>query len=85
MRPTLTRHDDADDRPVLACFTEDMAENLLRFFHHYQRDGVVALQLTEGGRLWLVNPHDDSRQFLGQAVLTDEQKLRIEEKRRGMN
>lgn len=66
---------------VLARFTKDMAETLLRFFHAYQREGVVTLQLTERG-LWLVNPHDDTRQFLGQAVLTDAQRERMAQARR---
>ena len=53
-----------------AHFTKDMAETLLTFFHAYQRDDVVTLQITERG-LWLVNPNTDSRQFLGQAALTE--------------
>jgi hypothetical protein len=70
---------DAQDQ-LLACFTKDMAETLLAFFPAYQRDNVVTLQLTDRG-LWLVNPHDGSRQFLGQAVLSDAQRERLEVER----
>lgn len=70
---------DAQD-PLLARFTKDMAETLLAFFQAYQRDDVVTLQVTEHG-LWLVNPHDGSRQFLGQAVLTEAQRARLEVER----
>ena len=45
-----------------------MVETLRTYFAAYEREGVVTLELTDQG-LWLVNPHDDSRQFLGQAVL----------------
>ena len=62
--------------PILVRFTKDMVETLLTFFHHYQRDDVVTLQLTERG-LWLVNPYNDTRQILGQAVLTEAQRERI--------
>lgn len=81
MAPRLTPQDagDAQD-PRFARFTKDMAETLLAFFHVYQRDDVVTLQLTEHG-LWLVNPHDGSRQFLGQAVLSDAQRARMEVER----
>jgi hypothetical protein len=67
----------ARDRATYACFTKDMVETLLTFFHAYQRDDVVTLQVTERG-LWLINPHNDSRQFLGQAFLTEAQVRRIE-------
>jgi hypothetical protein len=65
---------------ILVRFTIDMVETLLAFFHAYQSDDVVTLQLTERG-LWLVNPHNGSRQFLGQAVLTDAQRERMEVER----
>lgn len=57
---------------VLACFTKDMVDTLRAFFHVYQLDGVVTIQLTEQG-LWLVHPQTGSRQFLGQAVLSEEE------------
>jgi hypothetical protein len=59
-----------------ARFTRDMVETLLAFFHAYQRDDVVTVQVTERG-LWLVNPHTESRQFLGQALLTEAECQRI--------
>lgn len=68
----------------LVRFTKDMVETLLTFFHAYQRDDVVTLQLTERG-LWLVNPHDDTRQFLGQAVLSDAERERLRRARGGLN
>ena len=68
---------------ILARFTKDMVETLLTFFHAYQRDDVVTLQLTERG-LWLVNPHNATRQFLGQAVLTDAQRERMTQLGRSM-
>jgi hypothetical protein len=58
--------------PVVALFTEDMVDTLRAFFRIYQVGGVVSIQLVGNG-LWLVNPHDGSRQFLGQAKLTDEE------------
>ena len=70
MAPTLQARIAGGDGIVLVRFTEDMAETLIRFFHAYQADDVVTLQLTERG-LWLVNPHNGSRQFLGQAALTE--------------
>lgn len=75
---------------VLARFTKDMVETLLTFFHAYQRDDVVTLQITHRG-LWLVNPHNDSRQFLGQAFLTEAEAQRIvrehreQRQKRGVN
>ena len=70
--------------PIFVRFTVDMAETLLRFFQTYQRDDVVTLQMTERG-LWLVNPHNDSRQFLGQAVLPDGERERLRRARGGLN
>lgn len=67
-----------------ACFTADMAETLVRFFHAYAREGVVTLELTERG-LWLVHPHDRSRQFLGQAVPNERERRLLERARQGMN
>lgn len=58
--------------PIVACFTEDMADTLRKFFHAYQVDGVVTIQLVGTG-LWLVNPHNGSKQFLGQAKLTEQE------------
>ena len=55
---------------TFAKFTRDMTETLVTFFHCYERDGVVTLQVTERG-LWLVNPLNGSRQFLGQALLPE--------------
>jgi len=72
------------DTMIFARFTKDMAETLLTFFHAYQRDEVVTLQLTERG-LWLVNPHNDTRQFLGQAVLPEAERERLRQSRKGAN
>ncbi len=53
---------------IFARFTQDMAETLVGVFPRYSEDGVVTLDVTCRG-LWLVNPINNSRQFLGQAVL----------------
>ncbi|MEE9427270.1 MAG: hypothetical protein V3V25_03885 [Paracoccaceae bacterium] len=55
---------------VFANFTRDMAETLANVFTHYEDEGVVTLEVTCRG-LWLVNPLNNSRQFLGQAVLQE--------------
>ena len=69
---------------VLVRFTVDMVDTLRTYFQAYQRDDVVTLQMTERG-LWLVNPHNDSRQFLGQAVLSEAQLERLRRVRGGLN
>ncbi len=55
---------------VFARFTPDMVATLASTFARYEDDGVVTLEVTCRG-LWLVNPLDNSRQFLGQAVLEE--------------
>jgi hypothetical protein len=59
------------EKPVYAFFSADMAETLMTYFRHYEKDGVVALELNRLG-IWLVNPHDRTRQFLGKAVHDDD-------------
>lgn len=50
-----------------ARFTKDMAQTLLTYFSVYAGvDGVVSVELTDRG-LWLINPHQPARQFLGLA------------------
>lgn len=66
-----------------AHFTKDMAETLVRFFQAYAECGVVTVEVKDGG-LWLVNPNDRSRQFLGKAVLREGEKL-FARARRGIN
>ncbi len=58
--------------PVLttAAFTKDMAATLYRHHTDYANAGVVRIEVTTRG-LWLINPHDGSRQFLGLATLDD--------------
>lgn len=67
---------------TFAKFTRDMTETLVTFFHCYERDGVVTLQVTERG-LWLVNPVNGTRQFLGRATLPDAERERSEAPRAG--
>lgn len=52
--------------PVEAEFSVDMVQTLLTYFQAYEIDGVVRVEVTEHG-LWLPNPHNESRQFLGLA------------------
>ena len=75
---------DGSGETIFVRFTFDMVETLLKFFRIYQRDDVVTLQLTERG-LWLVNPHDDTRQFLGQAVLSEVERERLRHSPKGLN
>lgn len=65
-------------------FTKDMAETLHRYFQVYAADGVVTLELNECG-LWLVHPHDQSKQFLGQAVPNEKERLLLERLRKGLH
>lgn len=51
-------------------FTERMATVLYRLFDSYAFDGIVTLEAASNG-LWLVNPNDGSRQFLGNAPFDD--------------
>lgn len=50
-------------------FTRDMVETMLENFDFYAQEGVLRLEVTEGGRLWLPHPHCPTRQFLGLARL----------------
>ncbi|WP_299483396.1 hypothetical protein [uncultured Paracoccus sp.] len=50
-------------------FSRDMVETMLENFDFYAVDGVLRLEVTEGGRLWLPHPHSPTRQFLGLARL----------------
>jgi hypothetical protein len=47
-----------------ADFSTDMATTLVTYFSTYANDGIVSVEVTDCG-LWLVNPHNLSRQFLG--------------------
>lgn len=49
-------------------FSRDMVETMLEHFDFYAKDGVLRIEITEGG-LWLQHPHVRSRQFLGLARL----------------
>lgn len=64
-----------------AFFTRDMAETLVRTFPAYAEGGVVTVEVEDGG-LWLVNPNDGSRQFLGKAVLAEGERLFARSRRR---
>ncbi len=65
-------------------FSEDMAETLRRFFHVYETNGVVTLELNDHG-LWLVHPHDQSKQFLGQAVPNERERLLLDKARKRLS
>ncbi len=54
----------------VAEFSRDMVETLNEVFSRYETDGVVQVEMNEKG-LWLVNPHNGSRQFLGLARLPE--------------
>lgn len=69
---------------IHARFTKDMAETLLRFFETYATDGVVTVEVDDL-RLWLVHPHNKTRQFLGQADLSEQQLRRLEQRLRRLN
>ena len=64
-----------------AAFTEDMAATLYRFHNRYAKAGVVRIEVATNG-LWMVNPHDGSRQFLGLAAFEDGKAERLS--RRGI-
>lgn len=64
--------------------SKDMAETLRQFFHVYENDGVVTLEVNDRG-LWLVHPHDQSRQFLGQAVPSERERLLLERARKRLS
>lgn len=49
-----------------ALFTIDMVQTLNTYFHAYECDGIVKLEVTPSG-LWLVNPNG-GQQFLGSAT-----------------
>lgn len=53
---------------AVAEFSRDMVETMLEHFDFYSKDGVLRIEITEGG-LWLPHPHVPSRQFLGLARL----------------
>ena len=67
-----------------ARFTKDMAETLLRFFEVYAADGVVTVE-PDDCKLWLVHPHNRSRQFLGQAELGEDQVRRLQQRLRRLS
>lgn len=49
-------------------FSRDMVETMLHYFDTYADDGVLTVEVREGG-LWLPNPVTGGRQFLGLAKL----------------
>lgn len=49
-------------------FSKDMVETMLQYFDVYADDGVLTVEVREGG-LWLPNPVTGGRQFLGLAKL----------------
>lgn len=49
-------------------FSRDMVETMLQYFDAYADDGVLTVEVREGG-LWLPNPVTGGRQFLGLAKL----------------
>lgn len=55
----------------VARFTGDMVETLQDCFLQYQDDGVVSVEINTMG-LWLINPHNNTRQFLGKALPEDD-------------
>lgn len=49
-------------------FSKDMVETMLNYFDAYADEGVLTVEVREGG-LWLPNPVTGGRQFLGLAKL----------------
>lgn len=49
-------------------FSRDMVETMLQYFEAYADNGVLTVEVREGG-LWLPNPATGGRQFLGLAKL----------------
>ena len=49
-------------------FTKDMSHTLEKYFENYASEGVVNLEANHQG-LWLINPVNETRQFLGKATL----------------
>lgn len=49
-------------------FSRDMVETMLEYFDAYADEGVLTVEIREGG-LWLPNPTTGGRQFLGLAKL----------------
>lgn len=52
----------------LVQFTKDMSQTLEKYFENYASNGVVNMEANHQG-LWLINPVNGSRQFLGKATL----------------
>ena len=48
-------------------FTEDMVDTLKKYFSVYASEGVVNMEANAVG-LWLINPENNTRQFLGKAL-----------------
>lgn len=60
-----------EQKPVVLATAEltiDMVDTLKKYFDRYAVDGVVAVEITTHG-LWLPNPNENGRQFLGLARL----------------
>jgi len=56
-------------------FTKDMGDTLTEYFERYASEGVVNLESNKMG-LWLINPINSTRQFLGKATLDGESTIR---------
>ncbi len=56
--------------------TLDMVESLLEHFERFAGDGVVTLVVNAAG-VWFIDPVFDRVMFLGQADLSEEQRVRI--------
>ena len=51
-------------------FSRDMVETMLEYFEAYADDGVLTVEVREGG-LWLPNRITGGRQFLGLAKIPE--------------
>ncbi|OUS06285.1 hypothetical protein A9Q96_09930 [Rhodobacterales bacterium 52_120_T64] len=61
---------------LLVQFTKGMVDTLGIYFDKYASEGVINLESNQMG-LWLINPRNSSRQFLGKATLVGRNTIRV--------
>jgi len=61
---------------LLVQFTKDMSQTLEKYFETYASKGVVNMEANHQG-LWLINPANGSRQFLGKATLNGQSTIQF--------
>lgn len=64
----IAEQQESTGKGLLVQFTKGMVETLDKYFENYASEGVINLESNHMG-LWLINPLNSSRQFLGKATL----------------